>query len=547
MGAATGTRSFWAWGYEEQLPDEEARTGLGQAVAGLLGIAARPPRPLPRFTEGVLPPPRCAIPAKLADFATILPHERALHTYGKGFCDLLRAFSLDFAPAPDFVLLPRDEGDVAAALAECSRLGIAVIPFGGGTSVVGGVEAELPQGAQYAGVASLDLRRLDRVLEVEPTSRAARIQAGVLGPALEAQLLPHDLTLRHFPQSFEFSTLGGWLATRAGGHFATLYTHIDDLCESVRVVTPSGVIETRRLPASGAGPAPERWLLGSEGAFGVFTEAWMRLQRRPRWRSSASVSFASWDAAVEAVRAVAQSGLYPSNCRLLDAGEALLHGVAATFGQPVLLLGFESADHPVAEPLARALALCSEHGGVCPRGAIHRESGERGSDGSAESWRQAFFAAPYRQSALLSLGIMADTFETACTWDRFPALHAAVRSAVEGELKRRCGAGVVTLRFTHVYPDGPAPYFTFLAPLPAEAVSDPVAAAECWWAVKRAASDALIQSGGTITHHHAVGRKHRPWYERERAPLFGQALAAVKRTLDPAWVLNPGVLLEKEQ
>lgn len=539
-----GTRSFWAWGYEEELPDEASRAGLGQAVAGLLGISPPPARPLPDFADARLPGPRCPVPAKLAEFSTTEPRDRALHTYGKGFCDLLRAFSLDFAPAPDFVLYPRDEADVAAALAECSRLGIAVIPFGGGTSVVGGVEAELPAGSQYAGVASLDLRRLDRVLEVEPTSRAARIQAGAFGPALEAQLAAHDVTLRHFPQSFEFSTLGGWLATRAGGHFATLYTHIDDLVESMRVVTPSGLVETRRLPASGAGPSPDRLMLGSEGAFGVITEAWMRVQRRPRWRSSASVSFPTWEGAVEATRAVAQSGLYPSNCRLLDAGEAMLHGVAATFGQPVLLLGFESADHPVAEPLVRALAICAEHGGLCPRGPVHRESGERGSDGSAESWRQAFFAAPYRQSALLSQGIMADTFETACTWDRFPALHLAVRTAVEGALKELCGAGVLTLRFTHVYPDGPAPYFTFLAPLPAGA--DARLAADCWGAVKRAASDALISSGGTITHHHAVGRKHRPWYERERPPLFGQALAAVKRTLDPAWVLNPGVLFDKE-
>jgi alkyldihydroxyacetonephosphate synthase len=539
-----GTRSFWAWGYEDQFPDEAGRELLSQGVSALLGVPALGARPLPQFSEAALPSPRIAVPSRLTDFATTDPRERAMHTYGKGFCDLVRAFALDFRPAPDFVLLPRDEDDIVVALAECSAAGIAVIPFGGGTSVVGGVEAQLGEDADYRGVASLDLRRLDRVLEVAPESLAARIQAGAFGPSLEAQLAPHGLTLRHFPQSFEFSTLGGWLATRAGGHFATLYTHIDDFVESVRVVTPSGILATRRLPASGAGPAPKRWLLGSEGTLGVFTEAWLRVQRKPRWRSSASVNFPTFDASVAAVRAVAQSGLHPSNCRLLDAGEAMLHGVAGVFGQPVLLLGFESADHPVAEPLSRALAICADHEGACPRGAVHRESGERGSDGSGGSWRQAFFAAPYRQSALLSLGIMADTFETACPWDRFSELHGAVRTAVEGVLKERCGGGVLTLRFTHVYPDGPAPYFTFLAPLPAGA--DAAAVAVCWQAVKTAASDAILASGGTITHHHAVGRTHRPWYQRERAPLFGQALAAVKRTLDPSWVLNPGVLLERE-
>ena len=344
---------------------------------------------------------------------------------------LLRAFALDFAPAPDFVLLPRDEVEVLASLNECAAAGIAVIPFGGGTSVVGGVEGEVGPG--YRGVASLDLRRLDRVLEVDSVSRAARIQAGATGPGLESQLAAHGLTLRHYPQSFEFSTLGGWLATRAGGHFATLYTHIDDLVESVRMVTPSAraaaaVLQTRRLPASGAGPAPERLLLGSEGAFGVFTEAWLRVQARPRFRSSASVDFADWGSAVAAVRAVSQAGLYPSNCRLLDANEAMLHGAAMT-GGPVLLLGFESAEHSVEGAMARALAIvtAAPFSGSCPRGPQHRESGQRGGDGAAESWRQAFFAAPYRQSALLSLGLLADTFETACTWAQFPRLHAAVQ------------------------------------------------------------------------------------------------------------------------
>lgn len=544
IATATATRSFWAWGYEEQLPDETARAALGQAVGALLGVGALPVRPLPRFSDVVLPPCRCAPPEALLPFATTDPRERALHTYGKSFCDQLRAFHLDFAAAPDFVLLPRDEADIVTALAVCGEAGIAVIPFGGGTSVVGGVEGEVGPG--YRGVASLDLRRLDRVLEIDAVSRAARIQAGALGPGLEAQLAEHDLTLRHYPQSFEFSTLGGWLATRAGGHFATLYTHIDDLVESVRVVTasphgPAAIVQTRRLPASGAGPAPERLFLGSEGAFGVFTEAWLRVQKRPRFRGSASVHFDDFDRAALAVRAVSQAALYPTNCRLLDASEAMIHGVGGS-GGPVLLLGFESAEHSVVEPLSRALSIVASHGGVCPRGPLHRESGQRGGSEAAESWRQAFFAAPYRQSALLSLGIMADTFETACTWERFSTLNTNIRAAVSEALRATCGGGVVTLRFTHVYPDGPAPYFTFIGALPKDA--DLATATSIWRTVKKAASDAILASGGTITHHHAVGRTHRPHYERERAPLFGEALAAVKRTLDPAGILNPGVLIK---
>jgi alkyldihydroxyacetonephosphate synthase len=323
--------------------------------------------------------------------------------------------------------------------------------------------------------------------------------------------------------------------TRAGGHFATLYTHIDDLVESVRMLTPRGVFASRRLPASGAGPSPDRLVLGSEGILGVVTEAWVRLQRRPRWRSSASVAFADFREAARAARAVAQSGLYPTNCRLLDAREAALNGVA---DHAVLLLGFESADHPVAPWMERALAIAVENGGVSAKGARHRDEGERGGDSTAEAWRQAFIDAPYLQTALVSLGVIADTFETACTWDRFEALHAAVTESVTEAMTRVCGAGFVTCRFTHVYPDGPAPYFTFVAPGREGAEIDQ------WSEIKRAASEALAANGGTITHHHAVGRLHRPWYDRERPDLFAEALRAAKRALDPDGVLNPGVLLD---
>jgi alkyldihydroxyacetonephosphate synthase len=367
---------------------------------------------------------------------------------------------------------------------------------------------------------------------------------------LEAQLAAHGLTLRHFPQSFEFSTLGGWIATRAGGHFATLATHIDDLVESVRMVSPQGVWESRRLPGSGAGPSPDRMVLGSEGVLGVITEAWMRVQLRPRFRSQASVLFAEYPAAVAAVREIAQAGLYPSNCRLLDAQEAFVNGVSGE-GHSVLLLAFESADHPLEPWMERALAIARAHGGECPDGPRHRVEAERSDGvradggraregGAAESWRSAFLAAPYLQNALVALGVVADTFETACTWDRFPALHAAVVEGMQAAMQRVCGGGFVSCRFTHVYPDGPAPYFTFVAP------GRPGGELEQWAELKRVASDTLLAEGATITHHHAVGRTHRPWYERQRPGPFALALRAAKAALDPHGILNPGVLVEPQ-
>jgi alkyldihydroxyacetonephosphate synthase len=542
---STRALSFWGWGWADKFPDDDTRAGLAASVASLLGFSGLAPRPVPRIDDVVLKPSRIAAPSALAGYTTDDRASRIFHTYGKGFRDLVRGFEKDFSPAPDLVATPRDEGEVAAVLAWAEKERVAVIPFGGGTSVCGGVEADLgPARDRFAAVVSLDLRAMDRVLEIDRTSRAARIQAGATGPRLEAQLGEQGLTLRHFPQSFEFSTLGGWIVTRAGGHFATVYTHIDDLVESVRMITPRGAWESRRLPASGAGPAPDRLVLGSEGIFGVVTEAWMRVFDRPRFRAGASVHFTKLDDVVLATRRIAQSGLHPTNCRVLDAHEAALNfvtGPGNEEGTHVLILGFESADHPCDAWIDRAVAIAEEHGGRIPRGVTKKVMGEKTKDESAaSSWRAAFLEAPYLQSALVSMGAVVDTFETACTWDRFPALHAAVTDAVSAAMKRVCGDGRISCRFTHVYPDGPAPYYTFVAPGRAGAQI------EQWWAIKKAASDALADNGATITHHHAVGRLHRPWYERERPALFGDALRAVKKSLDPHAVLNPGVLLDSD-
>jgi alkyldihydroxyacetonephosphate synthase len=517
-------RSLWAWGWRDKQPDAAARTGLGQLVRALLPAAEPALRALPADAPTV-PAARVAVPDVLAAFASQEPCDRAAHTRGRAFPDLVAGLAGDFAAAPDVVVRPRDATEVARVLDVCDARGWAVVPFGGGTSVVGGVDAGAARG-ERAAVVSLDLAAMSGVHEVDATSRLARIAAGTLGPQLEAELAPHGLTLRHFPQSFEFSTLGGWLATRAGGHYATGPTHIDDHCHAVTLVTPRGTIATHPHPASGAGPEPARLVLGSEGALGVITEAWMRVVPRPVHRASASVAFATFDAGVAAARALAQSGLAPSNARLLDPDEARLHRVRFD-GRAVLLVGFESADHALAPWLDRACELARDHGGEV--------SATKHGSGDAQSWKQAFFDAPYLQSSLLSIGIMSDTFETACSWTQFPALHAAVTHALHAVLDAECGGGLLACRFTHVYPDGPAAYYTF--------VGARFSGVAQWHRVKTAACDAVTAAGGTITHHHAVGRTHLPWYRRERAPAFGDALAAVKAALDPRAICNPGVLI----
>jgi alkyldihydroxyacetonephosphate synthase len=303
------------------------------------------------------------------------------------------------------------------------------------------------------------------------------------------------------------------------------------------VVTPSGVVQTRRLPGSGAGPAPERLFIGSEGTLGIIVEAWMRLQDRPTFRASASVTFSDFLAGAEAARAIAQAGLFPANCRLLDPGEAVLSG-SGSGDDAVLLVAFESADHGLDAWMARALECARDHGGQVPAGAGQtRTAAEGARDGAAGAWRRAFLDAPYLRNAIVALGMVSETFETAVTWDRFPAFHAAVLAAARDAVQRVCGGGTVTCRFTHVYPDGPAPYYTVIAP------GRRGAELEQWATIKAAASDVLLRHGGTITHHHAVGRDHRPWYDQERPELFAEALRAAKRVLDPSGILNPGVLL----
>ncbi|MEU8844414.1 FAD-binding oxidoreductase [Streptomyces roseus] len=527
-------RSWWGWGTEDKaLPDSEC-VALGALVPG----AADTPLPVPDVRSVELPKPRVAPPSSLAHLMSDAPPDRASHTYGKAYRDVVRALRGELGAAPDQVAFPRGEQDVVDVLDWAAGADVVVVPYGAGSSVVGGVEY---RGDRRGGVVSLDLAGLDRVLDIDTAGRAARIQAGVLGPDLEARLRPHGLTLRHFPQSFEFSTLGGWLATRAGGHYATLLTHIDDLTQSLRVVTPVGVNESLRVPGSGAGPSPDRLFLGSEGALGVITEAWMRLQDRPRHKASASFVFDDFKAAAAAVRAIAQSGLNPANCRLLDPGEAALAGVAGG-GRSVLVLGVESAHHPVAGRLAELGALARDHGGSPAGGTGEPSAGAPGDDSAAGAWRSAFLRMPYLRDALARMSVISETFETACTWGRADALYEAVHRDLGAVVREVTGAeGMINCRFTHVYPDGPAPYFTVIA---AARRGSEVA---MWDEIKSAAMEVLGAHGATVTHHHAVGRDHRPGYDRQRPEPFARALRAAKGALDPAGILNPGVLFDGER
>jgi alkyldihydroxyacetonephosphate synthase len=525
------TYSVWGWGRSaSDQPSESDLAALAPLASELLGtpisgpVIPAPLQPLP--ADRVSP----RLPGDLVGLVSTAELDRARHGVGRSYRDVVRGISGRLDHAPDVVIRPSDEADVVAVLDWCTTHDVAVVPFGGGTSVVGGVEPDV--GADWSGVVSLDMEQLSGVVEVDSTSRAARVRGGTTGPRLEDDLRPYSLTARFYPQSFERSTVGGWVATRAAGHFAAGPTHIDDLVESVQAITPTGLWESRRLPGSGAGPSPDRMLLGSEGTLGVVTEAWIRVQPRPTRRWSATYAAKDFETGLQAVRAISLSGLQPATCRMIDAGEATVTGTLTT-GEAPLVLGVESWHAPVDSEAATLTELCGDHGLRLVEGGAARAEG-----GSSETWRSAFLRAPYLREQLVLLGLIVETFETATTWDRLPDLVREVTDRISAALKQICGGGTITCRLTHIYPDGAAPYFTVIAP--GRAGSELAQ----WDEVKAAASDALLASGGTITHHHAVGRDHRRWYDAQRPEPFGRALRAAKFAVDPAGILNPGVLVD---
>jgi alkyldihydroxyacetonephosphate synthase len=524
---------YWGWGYADDGLTSDQTTGLLKTFADGFDIRPTNDGKRPEISDITLAAPRLTPPASLAAICTSAPDERILHSFGQSLPDSIRTFARDFAHAPDVVAYPESAGQISALYDWAGEAGAAVVPYGGGSSVVGGVTPDV--GDRFAGTVTVNMSRLNKVLEVDDVSRAARIQGGAFGPDLEAQLKPHGLTLRHFPQSFEQSTLGGWIATRSGGHFATLYTHIDDLVENITTVTPAGTIESRRLPGSGAGPSPDRFIMGTEGALGIITEAWVRLQGRPTFKATAGFRFTDFFDAARAVRAVSQAGLYPANVRIVDGVELRVNG-AGDGSFTLMVVSFESSDHSVDPWMARAEQCCLDLGGVVD--VDWRDNPDANLQGAVGAWRTAFIRMPYNRENLTPRGIISDTFETATTWDRFEEFYHAIKDATATALRQVTGKeGAVSCRFSHAYPDGPAPYFAF------HGEGRPDGMLEQWQAIKTAASDALIANGGTITHHHAVGRDHQKWYEQQRPALFGDVLADAKRRLDPNGILNPGVVI----
>jgi alkyldihydroxyacetonephosphate synthase len=452
---------------------------------------------------------------------------RLRHTRGKSTPDLLRMRTGDTADTPAAVVLPDSHDEVLAVLDACARHGLALVPFGGGTSVVGGLA---PGGADFV---ALDLRRLNRLLDLDEVSRTATLEPGLRAPEAEALLAERGYTLGHFPQSYEWATIGGFAATRSSGQASAGYGRFDEMVLALTLATPEGTLDTGRAPRSAAGPDLRQLVLGSEGAFGVITSVTVRVRPRPAVRRYEGWRFASFDEGAAALRRLAQDGPRPTVLRLSDETETLIgltqpDAIGASLERRdagcLAVVGFEGTEEDTAHRREGAAALLRAHGGTF----AGPEPGER--------WAHGRYSAPYLRDALLDAGALAETLETAAYWSRIPALYAAVRDALTGTLTEAGTPPLVMCHISHVYENGASLYFTVVCAQGEDAVAH-------WTRAKHAANEAILAAGGTITHHHGVGTDHRDWYVREAGPLGVEALRAVKRTLDPAGVLSPGILL----
>ncbi|MFL6130248.1 MAG: FAD-binding oxidoreductase [Mycobacteriales bacterium] len=451
---------------------------------------------------------------------------RLLHVGGKSTVDLLRCRSGAVLTAPDAVVLPADHEEVLAVLRCCATSRVAVVPFGGGTSVVGGLA---PEGAARSAVIALDLRRMDRLVAVDEQSMTATLQPGLRGPDAEHLLAERGLTIGHFPQSFEHATIGGFAATRSSGQSSSRYGRFDDLVVALLVATPRGELRLGRAPASAAGPDLRELFLGSEGAFGVITEVTVRVRPTPEVRLQDAWLFASFEDGATALRRLAQNDTLPAVARLSDEEETVVNSLlsARDTGPPggaQAILVYEGGRAEAAARRLRASDVLSAVGGTPQEGS------------AAQEWRRNRFQAPYLRDTLLDHGVLVDTLETASSWSVLPALYRAVKEAVGTELRRQGTPSLVTCHISHVYASGASLYFTVAT----AAAPDPISQ---WRAVKKAAGDAIVGCGATITHHHGVGVDHREWMTAEIGELGMAILRAVKDVLDPSGILNPGKLI----
>ncbi len=540
---------FNGWGRRDKTFDLRGRDQEVWAfVSEALGVSELPRTPAAPLEALTLPPSALeeAALARLREACEVRTDafERAFHAVGKSYYDLLRIRRGELEEAPDAVVYPRSHDEVVAVLRACAELGLAVVPFGGGSSVVGGVEARR---AGKKGVVTLDTTMLDALLELDEVSHTATFQAGVYGPELEDALRLRGYTLGHYPQSFEFSTLGGWIAARGAGQQSNRYGTAAKLLVAARLATPSGEWRTKPFPASAAGPDLNAMIAGSEGVLGVITEATVKVHPLPEARDFVSFLFRDWQSGALAVRRIVQAELPIATLRLSDEEETRFFGAFRGVLKPsrfqetaqkalalggydrpcVLMVGLEGLKPQVRLAQRRALGICTKHGGLY----VGR--------GPGNSWYENRFEMPYLRDPLMDHGVGVDTLETSTTWSNLHALYGAVTGAIRRAMDAGGRRGIVMAHISHSYLEGASLYFTYIF---ARDRDDEIGQ---WRAIKEAASEAISLHGGTISHHHGVGIDHAKWLVPEKGELGMAVLEAAKRSVDPSGIMNPGKLIAR--
>jgi alkyldihydroxyacetonephosphate synthase len=538
---------WWGWGFEDRsyaLPDPQS---FWSFLENSLGPLQQAPK-INALGDITLPPSRlssedlAALKARVGDSGvTTEAAERVVHAFGKSYVDLWQIRQGQVQSAPDGVLFPVEEQQIEAVLELASERGWTLVPFGGGTSVVGGIE---PLG-QDRPVLTLNLQLMDRVLEIDSISNTARVQGGIRGPDLEAQLNAGGFTLGHFPQSFEFSTLGGWIATRSAGQNSTKYGKIEHMVVSLRLVTPTGALHSPVVPADAVGPSLLQCLIGSEGILGVITEAVLRLHPIPQHRAFLSYLFPDFATGVATVRNILQSDIRPAVLRLSDPDETAMAVLLSKSPLPslkerlgnwyirtrgfnleqsaLLILIFEGTRNHVTAASRQARSLS--------------RSGLYLGGGPARLWLKSRFHHPYLRDDLLNRSVMVDTLETAAPWKKVLSLYAAVRKALSESIQNTAPGSLIFTHLSHAYSDGASLYFTFMAR------QQKGRELEQWQKVKQAATEAILDNGGALSHHHGIGSMHKPWLRSYLSPEGLALLEYMKKQVDPDDIMNPGKLL----
>lgn len=523
----------WArWGdpaHAKPLSDE-----LKNLVVGALGVSGEPDLAVDmddvRLPARTLPDDfHSAVTGLLGADHVRTDHEsRVRHTRGKSTPDLIRLRTGDGSDAPDAVVFPGSHAEVQTLVELCAEHRVAVVPFGGGTSVVGGLATD---GAGFNGVVALDVSRLNRLAELDTESQVAHLEPGLLGPAAEVLLAERGYTIGHFPQSFEYASIGGFAATRSSGQASAGYGRFDANVVGLTVATPIGTLEVGSSPANAAGPDLRQVILGSEGAFGVITKVAVRVRPVPVVKVYEAWRFGSFAEGAAAMRTLAQDGPLPTVLRLSDEAETFIGlarpdavGGAEQTPGCLMITGYEGTEDRAQSTRAEVTRMLAGLGGSVV------------GEAAGQSWSEGRYHGPYLRDSLLDTGVLVETFETATFWSNMTNVYDSVRSAVTASLTAQGTPPLLLCHISHVYATGVSLYFTVACKKNDDGL-------EQWAKAKAAASTAMIDAGATISHHHAVGRDHKPWLAKEIGPVGIEILRAIKDRLDPVGVLNPGVLI----